>query len=141
MSRRNKNISKKIPNGRTLQTRDEFFEGKGTYRKPGYENKGYYRQATVVDSNRKGDLAIVKLTTSGKGREVLDRKKSKYRPYVETKDDEGMPIHIGAKFIENSSRKDLSKRAVAEIKKRAFRKSRQALENRKKVRLLKGRKK
>ena len=61
--------------------------------------------------------------------------------YVETKDDEGMPIHIGTKVIENSARKDLSKRVVAEIKKRAFRKSRQALEKRKKVRLLKGRKK
>lgn len=141
MGKKNKNVSKRTPNGRTLQTRDEYFEGEGTYRKLGYEDKGNYRQATVVDSNRKGDLAIVKLTTSGKGRNVLDRTKSKYRPYVETLDDEGNPIRFGRKFIENSSRKDLSKRAVADIKKRAFRKSHQAKENRDKVRTLKGRKK
>ena len=58
------NVSQKIPNGRTLQTRDEFFEGQEKYRKPGYENKGLYRKVVVVDSNRADELAVVKLTTS-----------------------------------------------------------------------------
>ena len=141
MKKRNKNISRTIPNGRTLQTRDEYFEGNADYRKPGYEKKGNYRQATVVDSNRAGDLAVVKLTTSGKGREVPDRKKSKYRPYVETKDDEGKPIRIGKKFIENPSKKDLSKKAVSEIKKSTFKKSSKAFANCKKVREMKGKQK
>ena len=53
-----KNVSQKIPNGRTLQTRDEFFEGQEKYRKPGYENKGLYRKVVVVDSNRADELAV-----------------------------------------------------------------------------------
>lgn len=61
-----KNVSQKIPNGRTLQTRDEFFEGQEKYRKPGYENKGLYRKVVVVDSNRADELAVVKLTTQSK---------------------------------------------------------------------------
>lgn len=61
-----KNVSQKIPNGRTLQTRDEHFEGQKNYRKPGYENKGDYRRVVVIDSNRDDELAVIKLTTSKK---------------------------------------------------------------------------
>ena len=139
MKKRRKNVSPVIPNGRTLQTRDEYFEGNADYRKAGYENKGNYRKAVVVDSNRDGDLAVVKLTTSVNGRNIPGQKKSKYRPFVETKDEDGNSIRIGRKFIENSLKNDLSKKAVSEIKKMAFRKSSKALENRKKVREMKGR--
>ena len=31
---KNKNISKSIPNGRTFQTKDNFFFGANNYRKP-----------------------------------------------------------------------------------------------------------
>ena len=139
--KKKKAVSDSIPNGRTVQTRDEYFEGNANYRKPGYENKGNYRKAVVVDSNQKDELALVKLTTSGKGRAVPGQKKSKYRPFVETKDDEGKPIRLGKKFIPNEPKKDLSKHAVSEIKKRTFRKSSKAAENRKKVREMKGRQK
>ena len=115
--KRNKNVSKTIPNGRTLQTRDEYFEGDGDYRKEGYENKGLYRKAVVVDSNKNEELVLVKLTTSKKAKGIPSEKKSKYRPYVETKDDEGNTIKIGKKFKENPPKKDLSKKAVAKIKK------------------------
>ena len=135
-----KNISKSVPNGRTLQTRDEFFEGSSDYRKPGYENKGYYRKVVVVDSNRNGDLAVVKLTTSANGEKVFGQKKSKYRPFVETKDDEGNSIRIGKKFKENKSKNDLSPKAVAQIKKLIFKNAGNAKENRRKVRDLKKRK-
>ena len=136
-SSKTKNVSRKIPNGRTLQTRDEYFEGKKNYRKPGYEQKGNYRKVVVVDSNRKDDLAVVKLTTSGKGKSILGEKKSKYRPYVETKDDTGKPIRIGKKFIQNSPQKDLSPQAVSQIREDVFQNSYYALSNRKKIRQLK----
>lgn len=137
----NKNTSKKIPNGRTLQTRDEYFEGDGDYKKPGYEDKGLYRGAVVVDSNRDDELAVIVFTTSSKGVEVPGRKKSKYRPFVETKDDDGEPIKIGKKFKENKPQKDLSRVAVTKMKTLAFKNAGDASkENREKVREMKGRK-
>ena len=39
--------------GRTVQTRDEYFERQGDYRKPGYEKKGNYRKAGVVANTGK----------------------------------------------------------------------------------------
>ena len=136
-----KNISKTIPNGRTVQTRDEYFEGDSSYRKPGYEAKGLYRKGVVVDSTRDDEVVLVLLTKSKKGKEIPDVKVSKYRPYVETLDDEGKPIKLGSKFKENKANKDISKKSIASIKKETFKDSARALENRKKVRELKGRKK
>ncbi len=80
-----KNVSQTIPNGRTLQTRDEFFEGKADYRKPGYEDKGHYRKVVVVDSNRKNELAVVKLTTSKKGKPRRKANKSLLRELKDRK--------------------------------------------------------
>lgn len=141
MRKSKKNIFNDIPNGRTVQTRDECFEGAKDYRKEGYEKKGKYRKAVVVDSNKNAELALVKLTTSKKAKEIPGEKKSKYRPYVETKDDEGKPIKLGKKFKENPPKNDLSKKAVTKIKKEVFHDSRHALKNRKKVREMKGRQK
>ena len=139
-SSKTKNVSSTIPNGRTLQTRDEYFEGQKRYRKPGYKGKGNYRKVVVVDSNREDDLAVVKLTKSGKGKDVPGIKKSKYRPFVETKDDTGKPIRIGSKFVENSPKKDLSFEAVLKIRDDVFQKSENAPENRKKLQELKNNK-
>lgn len=140
---KNKNVSQKVPNGRTVQTRDEYFEGQKNYRKPGYGKKGVYRKAVVVDSNRKDELAVVKLTTSKKGK-TLDYKsgKSKYRPFVITKDDKGKPIKLGKKFVGNSPKADVSKKEVNKIKKDLFRgeSKKTSKDNRKRVRELKGRK-
>ena len=133
-----KNISQKIPNGRTLQTRDEFFEGQEKYRKPGYENKGLYRKVVVVDSNRADELAVVKLTTSKQGTALPDYQqgKSKYRPFVATKDDENKPIKVGKKFLPNKQQKDVSQKDVNQIKKDSIKRK----DNRNKLRELKGRK-
>lgn len=136
---KNKNVSQRYPNGRTLQTRDEYFYGAEDYKKPGYEEKGLYRKAVIVDSNRNHDLAIVKLTTSKKGKSIPGQEKSKYRPFVETLDEKGAPIKIGKKFKENPPQKDLSPQAVAKIKKDVFKDSNNALKNREKVRKMKGR--
>lgn len=136
-----KNVSQKIPNGRTLQTRDEHFEGQKNYRKPGYENKGDYRRVVVVDSNRDDELAVIKLTTSKKGQrlESYQKGKSHYRPYVETKDEKGNPIKVGENFKINKSSKDVPAKEISKMKKEAFKTARQAPKNRKRVRKLKNR--
>lgn len=137
-----KNVSQTIPNGRTLQTRDDFFENQGHYKKPGYEKKGLYRKVVVVDSNKDDELAVVKLTTSKRGRRIKDYKKgkSRYRPYVETKDDKGRPIKLSGKFVENPPSADIPPKSVAKIKKSTFKSEKQSIQNRKKVRALKKRK-
>ena len=66
-NKKSKNVSKTVKQGLIVHTRDEYFKGAKDYRKPGYEKyAGNYRQAAVVDSNRKDQLALVKLTTSEK---------------------------------------------------------------------------
>ena len=82
-------------------------------------------------------LVYIILTKSERGEEVEGRPKSKFRPFVETKDDNGNPIRFGEKFKENPSRNDLSPAAVAKIKKLTFRDAGNAAENRKKVREIK----
>lgn len=139
-----KNVSQTIPNGRILQTRDEFFYGEQDYRKPEKEEAGNYRGSVVVDSNRNDELAVVKLITS-KNATVLSNYKagqSKYRPFIETKDDNGDPIKIGGKFIPKSSAHDMAKSDVDKIKRHALIESEPRLNksNRKKLRDLKNRK-
>ncbi len=139
-----KNVSQTIPNGRILQTRDEFFYGEQDYRKPEKEEKGNYRGSVVVDSNRNDELAVVKLITSKNATELSNYKagQSKYRPFIETKDDNGNPIKVGGKFIPKSSEHDMEKSDVDKIKKHALIESSPSLNksNRKKLRELKKRK-
>ncbi len=125
--------------GRTVQTRDEYFEGQGDYRKPGYENKGNYRKAVVIAQHGK-KRAVVKLTKgSPKGESLTDEKVSKYRPYVQTKDDEGKPITYGKKFVPNKRKKDLTGNDVTQIAKDCFQgDSKRAKANRNKIREMKG---
>lgn len=133
---RNKNISRSVRTGAILQTRDENFKGQGKYRKPGYENKGNYRKVVVVDSNRNDDLAVVKLySKSGK---ELPSKKSRYKPFVETKDNNGNNIRVSGKFIYNG--KSLFPTDVVEIKKDCFTSKNVRNTNKNKVREIKGRK-
>ncbi len=124
--------------GRTVQTRDENFEGQGDYRKPGYENKGNYRKAVVLAQHGE-KRAVVKLTTSSKGKPLTDEKKSKFKPFVETKDDEGNPITYGKKFRPNNRNKDLTMRDVTQIAIECFQgNGEREKENRNKVREMKG---
>ena len=134
-NKRKRNVSKKVPNGTVLHTRDEYIFGSQNYKKPGYQNKGNYRKVAVVDSNRYDDLAVVKLTTKGK---TLPGEKSTYKPFVETLDDNGKSIRIGSKFISRGAK--LSKQAITIIKKDSFRDSKTRKSNRRKVRDMKGRK-
>lgn len=142
--KKRKNISKNITNGRIVRTRDEFFEEANGFTKPDHPNKNdYYRAAVVVDSNKDGDLGLVKLTKSSAGKEIAGYKKgkSKYRPYLYTKDNEGNAIRIGKKFKEMPPKDDIPKNKVNEIKKELFVNSSRRLkkENKRKARELKGR--
>lgn len=134
-NKKNRNVSKNIPNGTILHTRDEYIYGAHNYRKPGYQSKGNYRKVAVVDSNRHDDLAVVKMTTKGK---TLPGEKSTYKPFVETLDDKGKPIRIGSKFISRGA--NLSKKAISIIKRDSFKDSKTRKSNRRKVRDMKGRK-
>ena len=94
-----KNISKKVHNGQIVHTKDSYLYGSNGYNKPG--KKGNYRMAVVVDSNKDDELALVKLTTSNKGKSLPNYKtgKSKYKNYIYTKDNENQAIKISRKFI------------------------------------------
>ena len=135
-----KNVSQIVPNGRTMQTRDEFLESGKNYQKLGYKNKGYYREVIVIDSNRENELVVVKGSTKEKSIDGLN--KTKFKPFVETKDNNGKPIKIGIKFIENKPQKDLNKHQVNQIKKELFRNSSKSLikQNKYKVKKIKKRK-
>lgn len=126
--------------GRTVQTRDEYFFDNQNYRKPGYGQKGNYRKAVVIAQNGK-DLALVKTTKgSPKGKSLKDEPVSKYRPYVETLDDNGNPIRYGKKFIPNPRKKSFTMKDVATIAVDCFAgKSQRIKDNRNKVRKMKGR--
>jgi hypothetical protein len=141
MKKKRKNVSKKVPLGRILKTRDEYLEGGKGYQKPGYENGkgGNYRKTVVVDSNRKVELAVVKLTKSKKGTPLPKYKngKSKYRSYIYTSDENDQPIKTGKKFIPAGKKDNMSKKDVNKIKKDCVRHE----DNRDKLRKLKGRKK
>ena len=144
-----KNVSQKVPNGRTLQTRDEFLEsGKGkTNIKPEHPNsKDLYRRVGVVDSNRNDELVVIKLST--KGRHKLSNYlngKSTYNAIIEIHDNDGKPIKIdGIKFQENKPFRDISKRDITKIKKDCMSSSKTSTKlketNRSKVSKTKGRK-
>lgn len=130
-----KNVSKNVPNGTIIQTRDEYFKGQGDYRKPGYENKGNYRKAVVVDSNRKNEFVLVKFVSSGV---TLPSKKYKYKPYVETLDDKNSRIKKGRKFI--ISKEKITKQDVNVIKKDCYTNKKTSRINIKKTRRIKSRK-
>ena len=114
------NISKKVPIGRTLQTRDEFLEsGKGKKNiKPDHPSKrDLYRRVGVVDSNANDELAVIKLGT--KGRHTLEKYlngKSSYNAFIEIEDNKNKPIKIdGIKFVENKPNRDISKQDIDEM--------------------------
>ena len=131
-----KNVSKKVRNGTVLQTRDEYIFGSKGYKKPGYQKKGNYRKVAVIDSNRRDDLAIVKLYS--KSGQPLNGTASRYKPFVEIMDDKGKRIRIGAKFLDKGQR--LSRENVAIIKKDCFKNPAVKYKNLKKIHSIKGRK-
>ncbi|MFA5659793.1 MAG: hypothetical protein WC968_00050 [Bacilli bacterium] len=142
MKKKNKNVSKKIKNGTTLQTRDEYL-GNSKYIKKEHPSKNdLYRKVVVVDSNKNDELAIVKLTTKGgHGLPNYKKGKSTYKAFVETESNGKKIIVDNNRFVKNKTNDHLSKEDVVEIKKNVFKNSKSSKLNRKKIRVLKGRKK
>lgn len=118
----NKNISRKIPNGTVILTRDEFFEDNNNYIKDKYkQNRKYYREATVIDSNRRNELAIIKHQSSG----LFSVKNNvgqlrKYNTYIKIKDNNGNPIKLGIKFIRGPKKYDVKEKYANDMKKRSL---------------------
>lgn len=137
-----KNKSKKVPNGTIVQTRDDYFSGQGKYQKPNYQNKGNYRKAVVVDSNDRDELALVKITSSGRAQST--KKGTKFRPHVLTKDNTDSAIKENSKFIIPRRRGKIKNKITSgeanEIKKASVNDKKHGNVNKKRLRDLKGRK-
>lgn len=141
-----KNVSQKVKNGTAILTRDEFFEDHNNYQKEKYKNNPniYYREATVVDSNRNDELAIIKHQSSGRfSVKKNNGKTSTYNAYIKTKDDEGKPIKIGPKFKRANPNYDVTRNRANKMKKQSVKgKNKQiATDNQNALKTLKGRKK
>jgi len=133
-----KNVSQKIPNGKFIVSNDKYFYGTDG-------NSDKTRMGTVVDSNRKNELAIVKYTNSKKhGREFENSKGfNGHGDKIYTLDNEGKPIKIDDKKFSTSKNKkrDITPKQANEIKRRNIKESRYKTNNRANLKNLKGRKK
>lgn len=136
MKKKNKNISKTIPNGAFIITNDKFFYGTD-----GKSNKTC--MATVIDSNKKDELAIVKFTTSKKhGRPFKNDKGIKrHSDTVYIKDNSGKPIKIDNKKFQSNNKRNITPKQANEIKRRNVKESKFKNTNRKRLKQLKERKK
>ena len=130
------------PIGRTLKTKDEFLPQKKSKVKE-LKNK---RWVAVIETNKKNELAVVRLTDENQKNTTLlpDYKKGNQKPtyfkhFVETKDNEGKPIKVSktGKFQENPAKYDLSQDEVGKIRSKVFTRCKQAETNKEKVESLK----
>ena len=135
---KNKNVSQDIPNGKFIVSNDKYFYGTD-----GKCDKT--RMGTVVDSNRKNELAVVKYTNSQKhGREFENTKGFHgHSDRIFTRDNEGKPIKIDNKKFSASKNKkrDITPKQANEIKRRNLKESRYRSNNSANLKNLKGRKK
>lgn len=117
-----KNVSRKIPNGTVVFTRDEFFEDHNGYIKEKYRNSTkLYRETTVIDSNRNNELALIKHQSNGVYYVVNNKgQKEFYNPYIKTKDDKGNPIKLGEKFQRGPSKYNVSPKSANKMKIRSI---------------------
>jgi hypothetical protein len=145
---KNKNRSKTIKDGTIVQTNDRnLYSGRNYIGKPSENPKKNNRPAVVVGSNEKDELALIKITHSKKGKRLKDgvrgqRSKSRFKPIVETMDNDGKFIRIGEKFEISIPSERLSKRDLKKMERHSFRRTNKRVvnENRKRMRWLKGRK-
>ncbi len=129
--------SGKVPQGRTLTTRDKYLDKKA--KQPEKE-----RPIVVIETNTRNDLAVVQLSSrAGKDRTRLpnyQQGQSRFKHYVEIMVDEGNPIRVNAKFKENHPNMDVSREDVKKIKDKVLGNSKPAPENRKKMDKFRGKK-
>lgn len=140
-----KNKSKKYKDGRVIQTRDEYLSGNNNFRKKGYEQKGLYRKAVIIDSNSKDEVALVKLKGHSSKRMILDNYRNGVlgvKPFVETGNWANKPIKIDGKYyLLLPVTHSLSKVDLISVKIYCLKDQKYGEVNRKKLRALKGQKK
>ena len=132
-----KNVSQKIPNGKFIVSNDKYFYGTD-----GKSDKT--RMGTVVDSNRKNEVAVVKYTNSTKHGTAFQNSKgfNGHGDKVYTLDNTGKPIKIdNKKFAAPGNNRDITPAQANEIKRRNIQESRYKAGNRSNLKKLKGRKK
>lgn len=129
--------SGKVPQGRTLTTRDKHLDKNA--KEPEKE-----RPVVVIEANDKNELAVVQLSSrDGKDRTRLknyQQGQSRFKHYVEIEDSDGKPIKVNAKFKENHPNMDVSRKDVKKIVDKVLNKSKPAAENRKKMDKFRGKK-
>lgn len=129
--------SGKVPQGRTLTTRDKYLD-----RKAKQPDKS--RPVVVIETNERNDLAVVQLSSrNGKDRTRLknyQQGQSYFKHYVEIMDDEGKPIRVNQKFKENHPNMDVSGEDVAFIKDKVFSHSKPMHKNKKRIDTFHGKK-
>lgn len=129
--------SGKVPQGRTLTTRDKYLDKKA--KQPDKE-----RPVVVIETNARNDLAVVQLSSrAGKDRTRLknyQQGQSHFKHYVEIMDDEGNPIRVSQKFKENHPNMDVSGKDVEFIKDIVFNHSKPMQKNRKRINKFRGKK-
>lgn len=129
-SHKGRTASGRIPQGRTLSTRDKYLDKKA--KQPDKE-----RPVVVIETNADNDLAVVQLSSrDGRNRTRLknyQQGQSYFKHYVEITDDEGNPIRVNRKFKENHPNMDVSSDDMEKIKEKVLYKSQPAAENRKKM--------
>ena len=138
----NKNVSKRYPNGRTLKTKDKYLpidrNGKSTDPKD-------ERWVAVIDSNRKDELAVVRLTTQKQANTTSlptykkgNRKESFFKHFVEIEDRSGDPIKVDEKkFKENPKKNYLTTDEVLFVRDKVLGHVKQSSENNRKIATLK----
>lgn len=129
--------SGKVPQGRTLTTRDNFLGRQKT-------SSVKERPVVVIEANERNDLAVVPLSSRpGKNRTKLTKYQqgqSYFKHYVEIEDDEGKPIRVNRKFKENHVNMDVSGEDVAFMRDTLFNHSKPMQENQKKMKKFRGKK-
>ena len=136
------NVSSRYPNGRTLKTQAKYLP---TDKKGKSDNPKASRRVVVIDSNRKDELAVVKLTTSKQPNTSPlpsynqgNGKPTRFKHFVETQDNEGKPIKVdGEKFKSNPWAYDLNTNEVSHVKKVVLEEARQSKTNKEKIAALK----
>ena len=118
------------------------------YKKSKVQELKPHRWVVIIDKNTEEELAVVRLTDENQPNTTYlptykkgNGKKTYFKHFVETEDNEGSPIRSdGKKFIENEAKYDLSAGEVKYVRKKVLDHSKQSKANREKIFRLKNKK-
>lgn len=135
-TRKSKSKKQTVSVGSTLKTKDEYLP----FDKSKVKELKNKRWVAVIDKNKKGEFAVVKLTTQRtknttelKGYSKGNKKTTYFGHFVEIKDNEGNPIKVSVKFKANQPKYDLTSKQVKQIKEKVLNGVKQASQNKKNI--------